>query len=598
MSQRSWVRGLWLAATLVIAFAATPQGIAQAPGNPPPFYAITNARIVTVSGAVIEGGTVVVANGLIAAVGKDAKIPPEAWVIDGKGLTVYPGLIDAYTDLGLQAARPAGAAAAPPQTPAPAPGPPGQQAAQPARVQGPDDRPGTTPWRMAADELTTSDRRIEQWRNGGFTTAVSVPRGGFFPGQAAVINLAGERDEQMVVKSPVALSIAFTGVGGPGGGFPGSQMGIISYIRQVFLDAEQARTAQTIYDANSRGVPRPQYDRATAVLNEALAARRPVLMPAANPVQIRRVLALAEEWKVSPILFGVQQGYEVADVLAEKKTPVIISVRWPEPDRGADPELEETLRTLRFRDRAPSTPAVLDKAGVKFAFYSDGIAAPRDILRNAKKSIDAGLRREAALRALTLTAAEIFGVADRLGSIEPGKIANLVVADGDIFEERTRIRMVFVDGRKFDVREPAPTPAERGPAGPQQPTSLTGRWTIEVLTPDGPQAATLDAQQAADGSLSGTMATPYGNVPVNRGSVAGREFRFAITLDVGNGPQEFTFSGSAEGNRVRGTVVSGDLVLEFTGTRAGPNAGATFKLPSVQRGLKTAPTGEAAGGGR
>jgi imidazolonepropionase-like amidohydrolase len=572
MSHRSWGRSVWLAAALVVVFTATPRGIAQAPGNPPPYYAITNARIVTVSGAVIEGGTVVIANGFIAAVGKDAKIPPEAWVIDGKGLTVYPGLIDAYTDMGLQAPQARPAAAAAPQVPAPAPGPPGQQAAQPAPVQGPEDRPGTTPWRMAADELTLGDRRIEQWRNAGFTTAVSAPRGGFFPGQAAVINLAGERDEQMVVKSPVALSIAVSGAGGPGGRFPGSQMGIISYIRQVFLDAEQARMAQAVYDANPRGVPRPQYDRATAVLNEALAAKRPVLMPATNPVQIRRVLALAEEWKISPVLYGVQQGYDAADVLAQKKTAVIVSLRWPERDRNADPELEETLRTLRFRDRAPSTPAALDKAGVKFAFYSDGITAPRDILRNAKKSIDAGLRRETALRAFTLSAAEIFGVADRLGSIEPGKIANLVVADGDLFEDRTRIRMVFVDGRKFDVREQPPAPAERAP-GAQPPANLTGNWSLEVVTPDGPQNATLHAQQAADGALTGTIATPYGTVPVSRGSVTGREFRFTITLDVGSGPQEFSFSGNAEGNRIRGTIVSGDLVLEFTGTRAGPGVG-------------------------
>jgi imidazolonepropionase-like amidohydrolase len=557
-------------ALFLLAAAAT----AQAPGNPPQHYAITNAKIVTVSGAVIEGGTVVVSNGLIVAVGKDAKIPAEAWVIDGKGMTVYPGFIDAYTDLGLQtgAARPPGAAGA--QAPAPTPGPPGQQPQQVAPAQGPEDRRGTTPWRMAADELNTGDRRLEQWRSAGFTTAVSVPRGGFFPGQGAVINLAGARDEELVVKTPVALSIALQAGGGFGGGFPGSLMGIISYIKQIYYDAEQARAAQAVYAANPRGVARPRYDRSTATLNEALAANRPVLMPAANPHQMERMIELAEHLKLSPILYGVQRGYESAQYLAAKKVPVIVSLRWPERERDGDPEAEESLETLRFRARAPSTPAELDKAGVRFAFFSDGITTPRDILRNAKKSIDAGLKRESAVRAFTLSAAEMFGVADRLGSIEPGKIANLIVATGDIFEDQTQIKFVFVDGRKFEVRE-APRPATPGaqPGGGQRPPSsdVSGRWTISVETPNGGQSSMLDLRAAADGSLSGTLNTQMGNSPVT-GTISGNRVSFTVNLDVGGQAMSLTFSGTVEGDAMRGSVSSGFGSFDFTGRRGGQDA--------------------------
>jgi imidazolonepropionase-like amidohydrolase len=133
---------------------------------------------------------------------------------------------------------------------------------------------------------------------------------------------------------------------------------------------------------------------------------------------------------------------------------VLVNLKWPERERDADPEAEEPLRVLRLRDRAPSAPAALQKAGVKFAFYFEGTGVPKDALKNAKKAIDAGLPADAALRAFTLNAAEILGVGDRLGSIEPGKIANLVVTDGDLFTEKSKVKMTFVDGRRYEVHEP------------------------------------------------------------------------------------------------------------------------------------------------
>src|SRR4029077_8587216 len=151
----------------------------------------------------------------------------------------------------------------------------------------------------------------------------------------------------------------------------------------------------------------------------------------------------------------------------------------------------------RFRDRAPSSPAALAKAGAKLAFYSGGITAPKDILKAAKKSIDVGLSPDVALRALTLSSAEIFGVADRLGSIEKGKIANLVIADGDLFNEKTNIKYVLVDGQRFTIREPEkPKDPPKG--------DMTGKWKLNYATPEGPEESTLDITMASDGSLSGS----------------------------------------------------------------------------------------------
>jgi imidazolonepropionase-like amidohydrolase len=566
-----------VAALLMMALAVGPISIApawgQAKGVEPPYFAIKGAKIVTVSGGVIENGTVVVANGLITAVGADAKIPPEAWVIDGKGLTVYPGLIDAFTDVGLPAAPAAPAGGAPG-----AGAPVVQQAAAQQRLsQGPEDRPGTTPWRNAADELQPGERRVEQWRNAGFTTVLSAPKTGIFPGQGAVIDLAGERPGEMVVKTPATLHITLQQPGGFAG-FPGSLFGVIAYIKQIFLDAAQARTADEIYSANPKGIERPDYDRATAVINAALRANRPVFFPATTSAQILRALNLNEQLKVNMVLYHVQNAYEptAASAIAAKKVPVLVSLKWPEKETGGDPEADELLRTLRFRANAPSTPAALEKAGVKFAFYSDGITNPKDILKNAKKSIDAGLKADSALRAFTLGAAEILGVADRLGSIETGKIANLVVTTGDIFNDRTQVKYVFVDGRRFDVKEQAP-PAPAGVPG-AAPARMAGRWSLTVNTPDGAQPVTADLAQAADGTLSGSITTAFGNSTVSKGSVTGNQFTFTFVLDVGQGPSDWVVSGTIEGNTMKGTVSGIGQVFDFTGTRAGPGSSAAEEV--------------------
>jgi len=421
---------------------------ARGEGGEPRYFAVKNARIVPVSGPVIENGTVVIAKGLIQVVGTDVAIPPEAWVIDGKGLTVYPGLIDAGTNLGLAQDDDASK----------------KRGAGPA-ASGPEDRPATTPWRVAADELKTDDKRIESWRNAGFTTALTVPDGGIFPGQAAVIDLAGERPGDYVVRPRASVPLSFKPVGGFFG-FPDSLMGTIAYVRQVLDDTVWYAQAEPIYQANPTKTERLPYDRTEFILSRALQNNELVLLPANNSIQIVRGLRLASEWKIRAVLYGGQQGYEVAAALAASKIPVLVNLKWPERAKDSDPEAEQTLRELRFRDRAPGTPAALAKAGVKFALSSGGIAEPKDIFKSVKRATDAGLTQDAALRAMTLDAADILGLGDRLGSIAPGKIANLVVTDGDIFNEKTKVKHVFVDGRWFVVHEETPPekPGEKKPA--------------------------------------------------------------------------------------------------------------------------------------
>jgi imidazolonepropionase-like amidohydrolase len=171
------------------------------------------------------------------------------------------------------------------------------------------------------------------------------------------------------------------------------------------------------------------------------------------------MLRFASELKQQAILYGGHELYRSADLLKKSGTPVLVNLRWPERDRDADPELTESMRVLELREKAPSAPSVLAKAGVKFAFYSGTVERPADLRRAAKRAIDAGLPVEDAVRAFTLTAAEIYGMADRIGSIEKGKIANLVVTDGDLFADATKIKYVIVDGVKYEPTVETPDSA-------------------------------------------------------------------------------------------------------------------------------------------
>ncbi|HVO97119.1 MAG TPA: amidohydrolase family protein [Bryobacteraceae bacterium] len=434
--------------------------------------AIRNAKIVPVSGPVLAKGTVVVRNGLIQDVGANVAIPADAVVVDGEGMTVYPGLVDALSTWGMPgtaatAGRGGATTAGRGATTTTA------TAAPPAR--GPEDRPSTTSWIKAADEIQPGDKRIETARNAGFTTAAVWPTRGFFAGQGSLVDLVQtDKVGEMVLVPSLGQYISFTraggGGGGMGGGFPSALMGMIAYVRQIYLDADHYQLVKDAYAKNPRGMQRPEYDRAL----EGVLESKMILLPANRWVEVDRMIHFAAELKRPAVYYGLREGFDDRSVkyLKDANATVFVSLRWPEAARDPDPDAEDPYRQMVIRDKAPSTPAVLKKNGIRFALYSDGIDATRDLQRAVKKAIDNGLAREDALRALTLTPAEIYGVADRLGSIEKGKIANLVVTKGDIFDDRTHVEFVVVDGNKY---VPAPeVPAGRGGGAATAPSGPNG----------------------------------------------------------------------------------------------------------------------------
>jgi hypothetical protein len=422
---------------------------------------IRDAHVVTGAGTDLPKASVLLRDGLVEDVGPGIAAPPDAWVIDGSGLTAYPGFIDGLSTWGIPSAappppRPAGAAVSP-ATPA-APQPP---ATPVVRAHGPEDRPQTYAFERAADLLSPADSRLEIARAAGYTTAATFPNRGIFEGLGAMVQLAGDRGRAMVVTQPIGQQIVLR-TAGFRAGFPASLMGDIAYVRQLYLDLNQYKQAQQLYAAHPSGTRRPEYDHDL----EGLAESPRLLLPADEIQQIDRMLAFGKELGAPFVLYGLHEGFGRLDELKQANVPLLLSLKWPVKPKEGDPNEVPDYRNLQMRDRAPAVPGLLAKAGVKFAFFSDGIATAPDLKSAIRKAIDAGLPPAEAVRALSLSVAEIYGVADRLGSIEKGKIANVVVSKGDIFDEKSSIEYVFVDGQQFrppaDVQKPPPS---KGPGG-------------------------------------------------------------------------------------------------------------------------------------
>lgn len=537
-------------------------------------YAITNARIVPVSGPVIERGTVVIRDGLIAAVGANVSAPADARVIDGTGLSVYPGLIDSSTSLGIPQPSPTA-------TPTPGGGGGGGGGFGQLRPQSflsapnSPQPPGLQPEVMVEDFIRPGGEQIEAARNAGVTTALSVPRTGIWMGQSALINLAGDNPQQMIVRSPVAMHVGFTPL--RAAGFPNSLMGVFAALRQSLLDAQRYRESQQIYDRSPRGVRRPDQNRSLAALLPVLDGAMPVVMYADREREITRALDLAQEFKLKVIIAGGMEADKVANRLRESKVPVLLSLNFPRRTTAALPEADpEPVRVLRERVEAPKTAGRLATARVAFAFQSGGLTNVADFAANAQRAIENGLSRDDALKALTEWPAEILGVADRLGSIEVGKIANLTVTRGDLFDRNRQIAHVFIDGRQVDLRPP--TPAAPGGAAS---SSATGTWTLSVDLGAGDIAATLILQQMGErlrGSLQGGLGT--GDI-ANASAGPGGEVRFTVPVTLEGRTSEATFAGRISGNEMQGTVtIVGRSPGSFTGTRAGAPTPAAEPSPT------------------
>lgn len=540
--------GPWKAGLIALGLSWLPaaQSIAETP-QPPAFYAIENVRVAVGNGDVLERATVLVSDGLIEAVAADAEVPGDAWIIDGEGLTVYPGLIDPLTSLGLKEMEDSSDDDDDRGDDGPAP------------VLGPETRPATHPYREAADHLDP-DAEFSSWREAGFTSALTVPDDGFFNGRAGLIHLGEGDAKDRVLARSVAQHMGLKPVRGFRN-FPNSLMGVLSYVDQVFMDTRYHMRVAASYEKNPLGQARPRWEAGLEALADDLQRGRPFLVPAVTPLQIDRALAMADKHDFNAIIYGGHGAYARLDELAKAKVPVLMSLDWPEAEKDRDPEADSDFRVLYHRRMLPNAPKRLVDAGVPFAFYSAGLGDPSEYFDKVRAAVKAGLPEEQALRAMTLAPAEILGVERILGTVERGKVANLVLASAAPWAEDVEIRGVFVDGRYFFERQESEQDLEP-PAG-----DVSGTWALKLKTPRGTRDFEAMLNMDEEGKVTGELKSERGDSKVEKGRLSADRLTFESTRGSGSRSINTSYSLLLEGETLDGTMSAGPMTMDVSGER-------------------------------
>jgi imidazolonepropionase-like amidohydrolase len=531
------------AAAMVIAASVAPRLAAQE--GP---WALTNVRIQTVSRGVIERGTVLIRNGLIEAVGPSITVPPDARVIDLSGRTVTPGILDLTSSLGL----PAG----------PAPtggGGGGGGGAQAAQSAGP--RPGTQPERSALAELRIPPAEIRPLREAGITAILVAPARGLFRGRSALVPLRDSAGPGNAVRGTVAAHFGYQGIPGD---YPGTLLGVIAHQRQQLYDAQRHGLLLDRWRQNPKGMTRPENDPALEALVPVVRGEMPAFIEANSENEIRRAARLAKEFDLKLTVVGATEAFMATDALSGQSA--VVSTNYPRPTDmtrwsyriSLKPPAGDSAVWAREGVRlAQGNAAALHRAGVKFALASGG-ARPADFIGNVRKAIAAGLPAAAALEALTLHAAELAGAGDVLGSIETGKIANLVVTDGDLLSDSARVRTVFVDGIRYEVAPPASRPGAGGATGTAPAVQVAGTWNMTMNSPQGVMEIVMRFTQSGS-TFGGTLTSSFGEQQVDEGQVNGRVLTWRSTIQFGGQSMTLSYRAEVDGNRMSGTAELGSF---------------------------------------
>ena len=517
--------------------------------NTPRWHALTGARLVLAPGQVVENGTLVLRDGVIVAAGRDVAVPAGArlWKLEGR--TVYAGFIDLASTLGVPAAMKQGRAGRPfwglaaelPASPNSAP------ADAPRRLNGRVLAARNNAVRAEQDlapQLEFKQDEIKAVRELGFTTLLTGPANGIFRGQGALIATAELRDlrdsKALVITPRVAQHLSSAVDKSGDSAYPSSLMGAMALLRQTLSDARWYGSA--VAAAAKKGGERVEPNATLEALAAAVAGKQLVVFAAGDEQDYANITGLRDEFKLRVIAQGNGFEYRRAAQLKAAALPVIVPLAYlaaPEVE-NPDSAMDVSLQTLQHWEQAPSNLALLDRAGVTYAISANGLADPRkDFWPRLRMAIQRGLPADKALAALTTVPARLLGEQARLGTLEPGHIANIVVASGDLFSsEDAIVELAFVDGNplateawdRFDARGSWTLDM----AGKPQIWDITGKADKPALSIDG---------AACDLSLRGRqflLRLPCGKAdgPASIIVAEGSGARLRGTLQVGNDAQQ------------------------------------------------------------
>lgn len=539
------------------------------------FY-LKNCTVVRQPGVQLAGQSVIIRNGLIAEVGPSLKVPFDAQVVETDSMFVYAGFIDAFSNTGV---------------------PKPEQRDRP-KVTDPDNPPmdvaGITPQLIAADAFKPTDKSIGDMRAAGFTMSHVAPRGLMLPGRSSLMSLSDGDTDKLTIKKTVGQTgqFAFTR-----GVYPSTVIAVISKFRELYKNAAIAGGHEEQYKINPAGLQRPDYSKEVLALNPLTKKQEPLFFTAPKIKDLHRALALKDELGFNIVLTEVKQGWAIADRIAKSATGVLLSLDLPEEDKKqekkekageeksdekkgdkeekAKEEKKEEKKSEKPEVKSPeqeafdtkkeqaykaylSQAAEFEKKGVQFGFsYLD--VKTGDIKKNVRRMIESGLSEKAALTALTTYPAGLLGISAIAGTVEKGKLANLVVTDKSYFDEKSSIKYVFVDGKKYDFADKGKKKKEDN--GKDDTGSLAGTWTYEVEVPGQSQGGKLKVtpESGTYKILVANDSDPGADREAKDVLVDGNSLTFTLDVDMNNIPLKLEFDLTLDKKTFKGSVAVGQF---------------------------------------
>lgn len=512
-------------------------------------HAITGAKLVVAPGKVIESGVLVMKDGRIVAAGANVAVPAGARIWNLPGRVIYPGFIDLASSVGV----PAAARARPAQPAFQFGGGQAQAGGTPVDLRAPGPRALSSDNRSVradfdvATQLELKADELKAARDLGFTTVLASPMSGTWRGQSALINTADKLDAKTLTLMPRAAqhaAIEYERGFGAGVQYPNSAMGAIALIRQTLYDARWQRNGATL--SGERIEPNASME----ALQPVLAAKQPVIFAADGEQDFKRIANIRDEFGLRVIAHGHGNEYRRAAQLKALAMPVIVPVNFPAPPEVETPDaaLDVQLEQLQHWEQAPSNPAYLAKAGVEFGFTAHGLRDPaREFWPAVRLAVKRGLTSDAALAALTTTPARLIGAAAQLGTLEPGRLANVVIANGDLFaSEQAEVELTFIDGR------PHSAPA-------QDRADVRGVWTVS------------DKGVESDWAIAGTRARPTLTLDGQSCDVTVRGRQMVVTMPCGRvSGDKTTLVADVRGDVMQGATQSAAGVAPWSAKRKAP----------------------------
>lgn len=523
--------------------------------------AFTGVNVISAPGKLSEKTNVVIRDGLIEAVGKDIKIPADAQVVAADSLFMYAGFIEALSHTGIPKPKSS-------QRSGNTQGASERSRVNPANP--PYERAGIQPDRAVKDQLDATDKSISTMRGLGFTAAHVVPRGKMLPGSGAIVLLSGKKADQMVLKDNTSMYAQFEGASRV---YPATVIAVMAKYRELYRKAEHAKNHEDAYAANPSGMQRPNYDRVLRAFFPVIDQKQVVFFHAEKTLDAHRAMTLKKDLGFSMILVETKTAQDYIPAIKENKLAICLSLDLPKDKSEKEFEIEEGLtgtalelakeqqamykRQAEALKKYETQAAALAQAGIPISFSTLDMKS-KDFFANLQRMHKAGLSADDALAALTTHPAKLLGVDAMLGTIEQGKIANMVVMNKQMLEEKAQVRYVVVDGVLHEYEIKKKKKKAKGDEGAA--VNAVGTWSYLANIP-GRETEGDIVITGEPGNYAGTISSSQGGgaLDIEDVVVDGSTLSFSYSVDMGGQSLPISIEVEIDGDTFEGEMTAGNF---------------------------------------